>query len=95
MSTPGLDEIDRVTKPGAPIVIVDNAGDDEFTAMAPQDIVADLGFWRDAGFTIEIVRTAFEFASMDEAQRLLTFYFGERAEPALQIEYRVAVMTRN
>ncbi len=93
--TPGLDEVDRVTKPGAPIVIVDNAGNDEFTAMAPQDIATDVGLWRDIGFTVEIVQTAFMFDSLDDADRLLTFYFGERAKPALEIEYRVAVMVRN
>lgn len=93
--TPGLDEVDRVTKADAPIVIVDNAGDDEFTAMASHDIAIDVAFWRDIGFTVEIIQTAFVFDSLHDADELLTFYFGERAKPALEIEYRVAVMVRN
>jgi ubiquinone/menaquinone biosynthesis C-methylase UbiE len=90
----GLGEVARVTRSGSPTVIADNAGDDAFTAMAPHDTATDVSFWRDVGFTVEIVETAFVFDSMDDAQRLLTFYFGELAEPALEIEYRVAVMVR-
>ncbi|MEE8486117.1 MAG: class I SAM-dependent methyltransferase [Acidimicrobiia bacterium] len=93
--TPGFEEVDRVTKPGAPIVIVDNAGDDEFTAMAHKDISVDLDFWRRAGFAIDIVETAFVFNSIDDARLLLEFFFGDRAKPALEVEYRAAVMSRN
>lgn len=91
----GLAEVVRVTKEGAPTVIVDNAGDDAFTAMAPHDIATDLSFWTDAGFKVEMIDTAFVFSSIEDARRLLTFYFGEHAKPALRVEYRVAVMVRS
>ncbi len=77
------------------IAIVDNAGDDEFTTMGAHDIVADLDFWRAEGFHVEIIETAFEFESMDDARRLLTFYFEEGARPALEVEFRVAVMVKD
>lgn len=88
----GLEEIDRVTR--GPVAIVDNAGDDEFMAMADHPSVTDFGFWRREGFHISIIETAFEFESIDEASRLLQFYFGDGARPALQVEYRVALMVK-
>ena len=45
----GLAEIRRVTRPGSPIVIVDNAGDDAFTAMAGEDIAGPLPNSRNDG----------------------------------------------
>jgi ubiquinone/menaquinone biosynthesis C-methylase UbiE len=89
----GLAEIRRVTKPGGPIVIVDNAGDDPFTAMAGEDIATDLGFWAQEGFSIEILESSFDFESMEDAESLLRLYFGERAVPNLTLAFRIAVMT--
>lgn len=92
--TDGLRELDRVVSPGGTTVIVDNAGDDAFTEMAADGVAPDLDTWAALGFDIEIVETAFEFTTMAEATRLLTFYFGPRAEPALDVPFHVAVMTR-
>lgn len=88
----GLAEARRVVRAGRPLVIVDNAGDDEFSAMAPVDIAAPLDVWREAGFAIRIVETSFVFESIADARRLLEFFFGDRARPALEVEFRVAVM---
>ena len=88
----GLDELERVTT--GPVAIVDNAGDDQFTAMAGHDIATDLDFWRSRGFSIEIIETAFEFASMEDAKRLLEFYFADRARSELRVEHRVALMVK-
>lgn len=92
--SPGLDELTRVTKTGHPVIIIDNAGGDEFCAMAARDIAADLDLWGAAGFDIDIIETAFVFDTLAEAETLLTFYFGTGARPELTIEYRVAVMTK-
>ncbi|MEN8041130.1 MAG: class I SAM-dependent methyltransferase [Actinomycetota bacterium] len=89
---PGLHEVRRVARPGAPIVIVDNAGQDEFTNMSPHGIAADLDYWLRAGFEIGIIDTAFEFETLEDATALLTFYFGDQAKPAKRISYRVAIM---
>ena len=62
--------------------------------MAGEDIATDLSFWRDEGFDIHMVETAFVFDSIAEANRLLSFYFGDRARPALRVGYRVAVMLK-
>lgn len=92
--TPGLDELTRVSKPGHPIVIVDNAGDDDFCSMAATNIATDQGYWEAAGFEIGIIETAFVFDTIADAETLLRFYFGESARPTLAVEYRVALMTK-
>jgi len=88
----GLDEVRRVVGSPAPIVVVDNAGEDAFTAMADHDLAADLDFWRAQNLDIQIIETAFPSDSMEQAEQLLRFYFGDSAQPALEIDYRVAVM---
>ena len=88
----GLSEIRRVTKAGGPIVIVGNAGDDEFTALGGENSVSDIDVWMKLGFDIAFVDTAFEFETLDDARRLLGFYFGERGRRCdrLRIQFRVA-----
>ena len=88
----GLSEIRRVTKAGGPIVIVGNAGDDEFTELGGEGAVADISAWVKLGFEVAFIDTAFEFETLDDARRLLGFYFGERGRNSarLRIEFRVA-----
>ena len=88
----GLSEIRRVTKAGGPIVIVDNAGGDEFTALGGEGSVADISAWVKLGFEVAFIDTAFEFETLDDARRLLGFYFGERGRRCdrLRIQFRVA-----
>lgn len=91
----GIDELNRVTKKGSRIFIVDNAGDDEFTALNSNgpDYKQDLGFWRSQGFEEKIIETSFKFDNNDEARKLFRFYFGEKGESfeGTEIQYRVAV----
>jgi len=91
--TPGLEEVKRVAAPGGKVVIVDNAGGDEFSAMAASPGHSDLETWHRLGFDTQIVETAFEFESLEEADTLLTLYFGDRAVPALRVGYRVLIAT--
>jgi len=88
----GLEELQRVVKHAGRIIIVDNAGGDEFSSLATRSTASDPNWWRDRGFDETIIHTSFRFDSLEEANRLIAFYFGD--EPAAgnrktEIEYRV------
>jgi SAM-dependent methyltransferase len=88
---PGLAEVRRVVRPGCPIVVVDNLGDDQFTALAERPISADVDFWAGEGFDVVRIDTAFEFESLADAQRLLGHFFGTRGVSGAErvVGYRV------
>lgn len=90
--SPGLAELHRTVRRGGPIVIADNAGNDEFCSLSPQDISADLSFWERKGFNVEVVETVFQFETAAEADRLFSFYFGA-PDPLgrTRLSYRVAL----
>ena len=46
----GLTEVERVVVPGGPIVVVDNAGDDEFCALSDRPLADDGAWWTERGF---------------------------------------------
>ena len=92
----GLNELKRVIKKGGTILIVDNAGDDEFSALADKNIgnfESDNKFWDSVGFTHTIIDTSFRFDNIDEARKLLGFYFGEKGKQInkTEFQYRVVV----
>jgi SAM-dependent methyltransferase len=94
--TPGIAELDRVVRVGGPIAIVDNLGGDAFAAMADADISADPSWWAEQGFDMQVVDTAFRFDDLDDARRLLGFFFGDRgiAGAAIEVPFRVGLFTR-
>ena len=94
--TPGIAELDRVVRSGGPVAIVDNLGGDAFAAMADADISADPAWWQARGFETRAIDAAFRFDDLDDARRLLGFFFGERgvAGAALEVPFRVGVFTR-
>ncbi|NKB70591.1 MAG: methyltransferase domain-containing protein [Candidatus Latescibacteria bacterium] len=95
----GLDELHRIVKPKHPLVIVDNAGDDEFCRLFERDIASDAQWWQAQGFERHIIHTHYQFDSMDEAEELLAFYWSnngraEKSHAQLKIGYSVAVYTQ-
>jgi SAM-dependent methyltransferase len=90
---PGLAELHRVVRAGGPIVIAQNAGDDEFTALSPRDITTDPAFFTARGFTHEVVATVFEFEQPADAVQLLRFYFGDGVpgDVATTLTYNVSL----
>ncbi|MDH3731309.1 MAG: class I SAM-dependent methyltransferase [Acidimicrobiia bacterium] len=91
--TPGLGELHRTVRRGGPLLIVDNLGDDEFSSLTDRDMAADTVFWSANGFETSIIDTAFEFETIEDARRLLGFYFGERGREGarLSVGYRVGL----
>jgi SAM-dependent methyltransferase len=93
----GLREVDRVVRDGGPVVIVDNAGEDEFCAMSGRPIADDGQWYLERGFSRRVLETAFRFDSIEEARELLSFYFGEAAARGIRttrIEFKVAAYVR-
>ncbi len=90
---PGLAELHRVVRPGGPLLVVDNLGGDEFTALADRTISVTAEDWAAHGFGCEEVDTWFDFESHADARRLLGFFFGPRGERGarLRVGYRVGV----
>jgi len=89
----GLAEVRRVVIPNGVIVIIDNAGDDEFCSLSKTTISNDGKWYASHGFERRVLETSFRFDSLDEARELLGFYFGEDIRDAIkkpEIEYKIA-----
>ena len=78
----GLDELYRVVRAEGRIIIIDSAGDDEFCALSPRSIASNPDPWKSRGFRASIIETAFKFDSLEEANELLGFYFGDEVREA-------------
>jgi SAM-dependent methyltransferase len=92
----GLNDAKRVVKSNGLLVIVDNAGDDEFCALASRNIASNRAWWKEQGFQETILHTSYRFDSLEEANTLLSFYFGEevrKQNKKTEIDYDVAVYT--
>ncbi len=59
------------------------------------DITGDPAYWRAQGFACNAIDTHFEFDDLEEARRLLRFWFGERGEEgaALRLTFRVGLFS--
>ena len=93
----GLTELDRVIKSGGLIIIVDNAGDDEFCSYSKKTIWADRQFWLSRKFKETIIETSWRFDNEQEASLLFKHFFGEVNLPTGQtvFQYRVAAFAKN
>ncbi|GBE25152.1 putative methyltransferase YcgJ [bacterium BMS3Bbin02] len=91
--SPGILELHRVVRSGGPLLIVENLGPDEFSGLAPREINADPGYWKQHGFECHPIDTHFEFTTITEARSLLEFFFGDQgAQGAAQrLTFRVGL----
>ena len=94
--TAGYREVSRVVCQDSPIVIVNNIGDDEFTALAPGNISENPVFFRSLGFEMHVVETVFQFNSLEDARLLLDFYFGDKGRDGARqtLSYRVGIFVK-
>ena len=94
----GLEEALRVIKDSGKLIIVDNAGDDEFCSYAKTPIHEGPEFYFRNGFQREIIETAFEFENLQEAFALMSIYFPgsiTRENIKQTYQYRVAAYTKS
>ena len=94
---PGLKAATSCIRDQGILAIVDNAGNDEFTSFASQPITADCEWFKKHGFEMEIIETAFEFNSLEDAEKLMTAFFGAEAMKdnlKLVYGYKVAIFTK-
>jgi SAM-dependent methyltransferase len=95
--SPGLAELHRVVRRGGSLLIVDNVGDDEFTALSgdASSVTASVEQWRAFGFDCRVVETVFEFETREDADRLLGLYFGDAdySHVPLSLSYNVGIFT--
>jgi ubiquinone/menaquinone biosynthesis C-methylase UbiE len=74
-----LAEMRRVTRPGGAMILLETLGTGTDQPAPPNETLAALYTWleNERGFVREVVRTDYQFASVDEAVRLTRFFFGD------------------
>ena len=96
----GLSQVGQVVDGDGPLFVVDNAGQDQFCRLFVRDISSNRAWWRDQGFSCQILTTCYRFDYMEEAETLLSFYWRHNgraagAVPQLELEYKVAVYRKD
>lgn len=74
-----LAEMERILKPGGSAILIETMGTGRRQPQAPSAKLAQLyDYWqRECGFTYRWIRTDFQFASPQEADELMRFFFGD------------------
>jgi ubiquinone/menaquinone biosynthesis C-methylase UbiE len=72
----GLDEINRVLRPGGMALIIESLGTGTEKPRPPEHLVAYFDWLTEAGFERGWMRTDYRFESIGEAVELSTFFFG-------------------
>ena len=73
----GLNEIERILRPGGMILIIESLGTGTEKPRPPEHLVAYFDWLTEAGFERGWIRTDYQFKSLEEAVELSTFFFGE------------------
>lgn len=99
-SEPGLQEVERVVRPGGDFVVVQNYGHDElsrFWTAQEAECESWPPWFAQHGFACQVVDTVWRFRNRDEALAVLDFLWGEHARAyvldndRLEFGYRVAI----
>ncbi len=75
-----LDEAERVVRPGGVVVLVETLGTGRTEPAPPSPALAEFFAWLEStrGYRRSWVRTDYRFDSVDEAEALCRFFFGDR-----------------
>jgi ubiquinone/menaquinone biosynthesis C-methylase UbiE len=74
-----LAEMGRVLRPGGTAILLETMGTGRETPQPPTDGLAEFYAWleHEQGFHTTSIRTDYQFASLEEAERLTRFFFGD------------------
>ncbi len=74
-----LGEMERVLRPGGTIILLETLGTGRETPKAPTQGLAELYAWLEGeqDYQSTIIRTDYKFESLEEAERLTRFFFGD------------------
>lgn len=86
--TVALNEMARVTRPGGAMILLETLGTGSTEPAPPSPGLAELYRWLETehGFTGISVRTDYQFADVDEADRLTRFFFGDDLADRIRAE---------
>ena len=73
----GLNEIERILRPGGMVLIIESLGTGTEKPRPPQHLGPYFNWLTEAGFERGWTRTDYRFKSLEEALELSTFFFGE------------------
>lgn len=74
-----LAEMRRIVRPGGTVVMLETMGTGSETPQPPTAALADYYAWleNEQGFSSAAIRTDYRFESLEEAERLTRFFFGD------------------
>lgn len=86
-----LAEMFRVLRPGGTAILMETMGTGSETPAPPNEALAVFYAWleREHGFAATSIRTDYRFESLDEAERLTRFFFGDAMGDAVRANHWV------
>ncbi len=72
----GLQEMKRIARKNGTLVIIETLGTGHETPIHPKELIHYFDFLEGSGFQRTWIRTDYRFTSMEEAQNLSRFFFG-------------------
>lgn len=88
-----LAEMERIAKPGGTAILIETMGTGQRQPQPPTDELATLfEYWQEEhGFDYRWIRTDYQFASVDEADELTRFFFGDELADSIVVSGKVTL----
>jgi ubiquinone/menaquinone biosynthesis C-methylase UbiE len=82
----GLDELGRVVKRGGHLIVIETLGTNRTEPAPPEAELGEYYAWLEQvrGFKRQAIRTDYAFASVEEATKVMGFFFGEAMAAAVR-----------
>jgi ubiquinone/menaquinone biosynthesis C-methylase UbiE len=73
-----LAEAERVLRPGGTVILLETLGTNHETPVPPTHLVPYFEYLENVGFSKKCIRTDFRFDSLEQADELMRFFFGDK-----------------